>query len=126
MMKSILIVGMGSFAGGALRYALSALIKGWCGQGFPYGTLAVNLVGCFAFGVLFALFLREGATYSPWCLLLTTGFCGGFTTFSTFSYEGMMMLHSGNYIGFTTYIGASVILGLALMGLGLWGAGSWR
>ena len=117
-MKSILIVGVGSFAGGALRYALSTFIKGWCGQGFPYGTLAVNLVGCFAFGVLFALFQRAEATYSPWCLLLTTGLCGGFTTFSTFSHESMAMLQSGNYMGFACYVTASVVLGLALIAAG--------
>ena len=118
MMKSILIVGMGSFAGGALRYYLSTLFKGWCGQGFPYATLAVNLIGCFAFGMLFALFQRADATYSPWCLLLTTGLCGGFTTFSTFSHESMTMLQSGNYMGLAIYIAASVILGIALVAAG--------
>lgn len=118
MMKLIFIVGMGSFAGGALRYYLSTLIKCWCGQGFPYGTLAVNLIGCLAFGMLFAIFQRAEATCTSWCLLLTTGFCGGFTTFSTFSYEGMMMLQSGNYLGFATYMAISIILGLALMAAG--------
>ena len=77
MIKSIVIVGIGSFFGGALRYYLSTLIKGCCTHGFPWGTLTVNALGCLIFGMLFALFHKSGATYSPWCLLLTTGVCGG-------------------------------------------------
>ena len=119
MIKSIFILGIGSFAGGALRHYLSTLAKSCCGQEFPYGTLAVNLVGCLIFGILFALFQRVEETYSPWCLLLTTGLCGGFTTFSTFSHESMMMSQSGNYIGFAIYIAASIILGLVLIAVGM-------
>ena len=120
MVKSLLIVGAGSFFGGALRYWLSTIVKSYCGQGFPWGTLAVNLLGCLTFGVLFALFQRWGATNSSWCLLLTTGLCGGFTTFSTFASESVQMLQGGNVMGFMCYIAASVILGLALMALGFW------
>lgn len=118
MLKSLLFVGVGSFIGGMLRYALSVLMKGLCGQGFPWGTLLVNLVGCFAFGVIFALFGKYGSTNSGWCLLLTTGVCGGFTTFSTFANESVQMLQHGNVGGFVAYVAASFVAGLSLVALG--------
>lgn len=123
MMKSLLFVGIGSFFGGALRYCLSVAVRSCCREGFPWGTLAVNLLGCFAFGVLFALFHRLGATHSSWYLLLTTGLCGGFTTFSTFAGESIQMLQEGNIATFVCYVAASLILGLALVALGYWVAG---
>ena len=118
MLKSLLIVGMGSFVGGAARYYLSALIKGCCNQGFPWGTLAVNLVGCFLFGMLFALLHRMGLHNSSWALLLTTGLGGGFSTFSTFANESMLMLQGGHFGAFASYVAASVILGIGLVALG--------
>ena len=120
MMRSMLIVGAGSFVGGALRYYLSTLIKESCNGAFPWGTLAVNLVGCFVFGVLFALFHRLGAEHSAWFLLLTTGLCGGFTTYSTFANESMQMLQVADIAGFAIYIAASLLLGLACIALGYW------
>ena len=120
MFKSLLGGGVGSFIGGVLRYSVSVLMRGLCGQGFPWGTLLVNLVGCFAFGVIFALFGRYGSTNSGWCLLLTTGVCGGFTTFSTFANESVQMLQNGNWPGFVGYVATSIVVGFALVALGYW------
>lgn len=114
MLKSLLIVGAGSFVGGAARYLLSTLLK----STFPLGTLTVNLLGCFLIGLIYAIFQRAGAPSSSWCLLLTTGFCGGFTTFSTFSNEALNMLQAGSFIPFIAYVSLSVIGGIALAALG--------
>lgn len=62
MLKSLLIVGTGSFIGGAMRYLLSTYIKNMYGQTFPWGTLVVNLLGCFVFGIIFALFSKHNST----------------------------------------------------------------
>ena len=120
MIKSLCLVGLGSFVGGALRYLISSWMKNACSQSFPWGTLMVNLVGCFLIGVIFALFSRFCSTSHPWCLLLTTGLCGGFTTFSTFANESLQMLQNGQWGGFITYVSISVIAGISLTALGYW------
>lgn len=125
MIKSLLIVGTGSFIGGAMRYLLSTLMKSVCGQGFPWGTLMVNLLGCFLFGVVFAVFGKSSATDNTLYLLLTTGVCGGFTTFSTFANESVQMLQQGNTWGFVGYVATSVVAGLALIALGYGVARGW-
>ena len=118
MIKSLLIVGLGSFVGGALRYGISTLMKEYCSKGFPWGTLVVNLLGCFAIGAIFALFGKYSSTSNGWCLLLTTGVCGGFTTFSTFANESLQMAQNGNIGSFVGYVATSLIVGLALIALG--------
>lgn len=72
-----------------MRYLLSTFMNNVCAQGFPWGTLAVNLLGCFLFGVVFALFSKNSSADNTLYLLLATGVCGGFTTFSTFAYESV-------------------------------------
>lgn len=115
MIKSILIVGCGSFIGGSLRYLISTLMKNECASSFPIGTLFVNILGCFLIGVIYGLFVRYSTTSNMLCLLLTTGFCGGFTTFSTFANESLQMLQVVNVGGFIGYVAASVILGILLV-----------
>ena len=120
MLKSLFLVGLGSFCGGALRYYISTLMKNLCNQGFPWGTLLVNLVGCLLIGIVFGLFGKMGTQQSSWCLMLTAGFCGGFTTFSAFANESIQMLQSGNTLNLIIYISTSVIVGIALVALGYW------
>ena len=117
MIKSIILVGSGSFIGGAVRYLISTAMKG-TSAGFPWETLTVNLLGCLLIGLLYGLFARFSTIDSNWCLLPTTGVCGGFTTFSTFANESLKMLQTGNTWGFIGYVAASVILGIALVALG--------
>jgi len=117
LLKTILAIGAGSFLGGAARYLVSLAMKG-VSKGFPWATLVVNLVGCFIIGLLWGVFGKNGTEGSNLALFLTVGLCGGFTTFSTFSKEALMMLQSGNIWGFAGYVAISVIAGIALVALG--------
>ena len=122
MLKSLCIVGLGSFMGGALRYLIATWLKNACPQGFPWGTLLVNLLGCFLIGVFYGWFSRYAAASHPACLFLTTGFCGGFTTFSTFSNESLQLLQTGNWGGFFSYVFISLVVGIGLTAIGYWTA----
>lgn len=117
IIKNVLAVGAGSFIGGAARYLVGLIMKG-IGKGFPWATLTVNLIGCFLIGILWGFFSKNGTEGSNWVLFLTVGLCGGFTTFSTFSKEALIMLQGGNTWGFAGYVAISVIAGIALVALG--------
>ena len=117
LIKTILAVGAGSFLGGAGRYLVSLTMKG-ISKGFPWATLTVNLAGCFLIGLLWGVFSKNAIEGSNWALFLTVGLCGGFTTFSTFSKEALVMLQGGNVLGFAGYVAISVIAGIALVAFG--------
>ena len=119
MLKTILAVGTGSFLGGAARYLVSLAMKGLI-KGFPWATLAVNLVGCFLIGLLWGIFSKNGSEGSNWALFLMVGLCGGFTTFSTFSKEALVMLQGGNVWGSAGYVAISVVAGIALVTAGFY------
>lgn len=112
MLKILLIIGSGSFLGGVSRYLAARFIQNSTLSTFPYGTLWVNLIGCFLIGIFFGLSERGNLVSSDMRMFLTVGFCGGFTTFSTFSLENMTMLKDGNFFYFVLYTGLSVFLGL--------------
>lgn len=117
IIKNILSVGAGSFIGGIGRYLISLAMKG-VSKGFPWATLAVNLLGCLMIGLLWGFLSRNASEGTSWGLLLTVGLCGGFTTFSTFSKEALTMLQAGQTWGFVSYITMSVLAGIALAALG--------
>ena len=117
ILKNILLVGSGSFLGGAARYAVSLLMNNMS-KGIPWATLAANLLGCLLIGMLWAFLDRSTGANSSWTLFLMTGFCGGFTTFSSFSKEALMMLQLGNYWNFAFYVALSVVVGIALVAFG--------
>lgn len=112
MGTNILLVGIGGGIGSILRY----LLQRWLNTNFPYGTLLVNIGGCLLIGLLWGLFTRHVDEQRR--LLLVTGFCGGFTTFSTFTYEGVAMMLENRWLIFLLYIFLSVALGLAATYLG--------
>jgi len=114
----LLIVGTGSFIGGALRYMVSFPFMEKYPQGFPWGTLVVNLVGCFCIGLLYGLAERFNFP-KEWRLFLTTGILGGFTTFSAFSNESVTLFNNGQYVYAVSYILSSVLIGIGLTFLGV-------
>ena len=118
-MKSFLFVALGGAAGSVLRYCIGLCLKSPAGSAFPLATFLVNLVGSFLIGLLAGAAARSGWMSGDGWLLLAAGFCGGFTTFSTFSLEGLRMLQSGNFLFALLYLGGSVALGLALCALGM-------
>lgn len=105
-------IGLGSALGGMSRYLLSGLVQRSAGAGFPAGTLAVNILGSFLLGLLLRYSLN--APMSPNLrAALTAGFCGGFTTFSTFSYETVELLQDGQWGRAAAYVGLSLLVSLA-------------
>ena len=121
MIKNVLIVGLGGFLGSSGRYLLHlAILKvGW--DRLPLATLTANVIGCLIFGVVLGLSLRSEARLSPGLIIfLTTGFCGGFTTFSTFAIENIAMLERDDYLAMATYILVSVLMGFFAAYAGLY------
>jgi CrcB protein len=110
-MRLILAIGIGSCLGGISRYLLAQFIQNKFLTAFPYGTMVVNLLGCFLIGIIFGLSER-GNFSMVWRLFLVTGFLGGFTTFSSFSNETVGMLRDGQIWSAFTYISISVLVGL--------------
>jgi len=117
-MKTFLLVGLGGFIGSYLRYAISGYIEQKILSSFPFGTFAVNIAGCFLIGILYALSTRYNLA-PEYRLLLATGFCGGFTTFSSFSYEGVALMQDAQFLYTFLYAGLSLIIGFFAAWLGL-------
>ena len=110
-MKSLLLVGLGGFIGSIARYYTQILFNKILPGNIPFGTLTANVLGCFFIGIIFALGLKQGILSTEWKLILAVGFCGGFTTFSSFSLENFLLLQSGQYLALTIYFLSSVFLG---------------
>jgi CrcB protein len=111
-MRILFFVGLGSFIGGISRYLLSLFIQNKFLSTFPYGTLVVNITGCFLIGVIYG-FSERGSMNVEWRLFLATGIMGGFTTFSSFSNETVSMLRDAQYWQAFSYIALNVLIGLA-------------
>ena len=118
MLKTLLYIGFGSFLGGIARYLTARAVQNSIASTFPYGTMVVNLLGCFLIGLIFGISERTNLINDEWRIFLTVGFCGGFTTFSTFANENMTLLRDGNFFYFALYTGLSVFLGLVAVFFG--------
>lgn len=117
-MKYALLVFLGGGFGSALRYFVGKLFQDAFGT-FPVGTLIVNVVGSLLIGFFLGLGLKNGGLSEAQTLLLVTGFCGGFTTFSAFTLENQMFLKSGDYVQLFSYTLGSLILGIVAVVVGL-------
>ena len=113
MDRTILYVGIGGFAGSILRYLVSILFARFIAIPFPFATLTVNLIGCFAIGLVLGWTERGGMPDNEMRLLIVVGVLGGFTTFSAFSYETIRLLQEGVFVMAGTNILLNVVLGLA-------------
>jgi fluoride exporter len=107
MFRNILFVAAGGAIGSVIRYAVSLLIQN---KNFPYATLAVNIIGCFFIGLILGHFSKENDL--QWRLLLATGICGGFTTFSAFSAETLLLIEQQRFFPALIYISVSIVLGV--------------
>jgi fluoride exporter len=115
MLKNILLVGLGGAIGSVGRYIFSLLITS---KNFPLNTFIVNALGCFAIGIFLALSIKNEESFTNWKLFLTTGICGGFTTFSAFAIENVQLLQSGKTFTAITYILLSIVIGILTAFLG--------
>jgi fluoride exporter len=118
MIKNILLVGLGGGIGSIARYLCQKWFLNQFPHAFPFGTFAVNVLGCFLIGIFWGLSFRpieanENPVAIGWKLFLMTGLCGGFTTFSAFTLEGVGLLREQKHAIFFSYIAGSVLLGLA-------------
>jgi len=119
-MKAFLIVAIGSGLGGALRYGMQLLVYRIYPSIFPFATFSVNIFGCFLIGIFFSLAEKSNVINPEMKLLLITGFCGGFTTFSAFSIDNISLLNSGHHLYFCLYMAGSVLIGIAATLLGMY------
>jgi CrcB protein len=119
MLKSVLLVGLGGGTGSILRMLVNVYVNKWVSLKFPLATFLVNIIGSLVIGILFGLFAKGQLAHQDYKMLLATGFCGGFTTFSTFSSEGLLLFQSGNGQTAILYLLLSIFTGLASVWLGM-------
>ena len=116
--QNFMLVGIGGFFGSMGRFGLSRLInEGILTKTFPYATFSINIFGSFLLGVVYALALKKIGNPDTISYLLGIGFCGGFTTFSTFAWENMALIEQRNFSGLLFYCGGSIVLAL----VAVWG-----
>ncbi len=119
MARSLILVGAGSCVGGICRYLTQQFVQRHYPSSIPLGTLSVNILGCFIIGVLMALSAKGNLLSPELRLLLATGLCGGYTTFSSFASENISLLQEGGFFYAGLYILLSVVIGFAAVYLGI-------
>lgn len=119
-MKASIIVFIGAGIGGVMRHVLNLWITALASSGFPYGILAINILGSTAMGLVAGWFALRGEVLPDLRLFLATGILGGFTTFSAFSLDAALLIERGETVAATLYVVGSVLLSIFGLFLGLW------
>jgi CrcB protein len=119
MVKQLLLVFVGGGFGSVLRFIIGKFLNN-TENGIPYGTFAANIIGSLLIGIILGMAAKNDTLTSNQTLLLATGFCGGFTTFSTFAYENHIFLKSGDFTSFAIYTIASFIIGFLAVFFGMY------
>lgn len=117
-MKQLLLVFVGGGFGSVLRYVIGKYLNSTT-TGIPYGTFTANIIGSLLIGIILGLAAKNNSLSQSQTLLLATGFCGGFTTFSTFAYENHVFLKSGDFTSFALYTIGSFVIGFLAVFLGM-------
>lgn len=118
MIKAMFIAGLGGFLGTCLRFLVGKLAHHLCASPFPWGTFAVNLIGSFIIGIFFGLAEKSHLISTQMNVFLITGFCGGFTTFSSFSDDLFLLLQQKHWSYLSIYLIGSLAAGIVLVWLG--------
>lgn len=118
-MKELIVIFIGSGFGGISRYGLSKLVNNFHTFSFPFGTFIVNLVACFILGITIGLVDQKNLLPPTSKLFLTVGFCGGFSTFSTFSNETLQLFQQGNFLTAFLYVFFSIFVCILSLFFGL-------
>ena len=116
---NLLIIALGGALGAVSRFLLGNGLSRALGSALPYGTFVINIVGCFAMGLLMTIIVDREMIPAAWRLFLCVGFLGGFTTFSSFGYEALILLTEGRMLAALAYAGGSVVLGLVAAAAGV-------
>ena len=118
-MKSFLLVFLGGGLGSALRYLVASDMNQYS-KVLPYGTFTVNILGCLLIGMILGYAQKENTLTSNQTLLLATGFCGGFTTFSAFANENLELIKNGDIFNFSVYTIGSILVGVLAVFIGFY------
>ena len=116
---NVVIIALGGALGAVSRFLLGNAVSRAIGSALPYGTFVINALGCFAMGLLMTIIVDREMIPAAWRLFLCVGFLGGFTTFSSFGYEALMLLTEGRMLAALAYAGGSVVLGLVAAAAGV-------